>query len=286
MERRQPTLIVILLSTLLLFAAAGIYAGETDPSSSDLPVNWKELTAPDFIKAVEKSGGVCLIPIGVFEKHGPHLPLGTDLFDVREITLRAAKKEYALVFPEYYFSQILEAKHQPGAIAYSPRLIWDILQETCDEISRNGIKKIILVSGHGGNNNFLPFFGMAQLEKQRDYCVVLFEPETSTEVAEKVKKLKESKNDGHAGENGTSTMQISRPDLVHKIRSKQNSNKTIDNAQRYKAKAGSDCGVTLAGHISSKSGRWELNPRSRLGRPMHYHYATPACYSLLIISRQ
>jgi len=77
MERKQPALIVILLSTLLLFAAAGIYAGETDPSSSDLPVNWKELTAPDFIKAVEKSGGVCLIPIGVFEKHGPHLPLGT-----------------------------------------------------------------------------------------------------------------------------------------------------------------------------------------------------------------
>jgi len=223
MERRQPTLIVILLSTLLLFAAAGIYAGETDPSSSDLPVNWKELTAPDFIKAVEKSGGVCLIPIGVFEKHGPHLPLGTDLFDVREITLRAAKKEYALVFPEYYFSQILEAKHQPGAIAYSPRLIWDILQETCDEISRNGIKKIILVNGHGGNNNFLPFFGMAQLEKQRDYCVVLFEPETSTEVAEKVKKLKESKNDGHAGENETSTMQISRPDLVHKDRAKDQS---------------------------------------------------------------
>ena len=45
MGRRQPTLIVI-----LLFAAAGIYTGETEPSSSDLPVNWKELTAPDFIK--------------------------------------------------------------------------------------------------------------------------------------------------------------------------------------------------------------------------------------------
>ena len=77
MKQKQLTFIVILLSTLFLFAAAGIYAGETDPSSSNLPVKWAELTAPDFIKAVEKSGGVCLIPIGVFEKHGPHLPLGT-----------------------------------------------------------------------------------------------------------------------------------------------------------------------------------------------------------------
>jgi len=227
MKRKQLTFIVILVSTLFLFTAGGILAGETSASSTDLPVKWAELTAPDFIKAVEKSGGVCLIPIGVFEKHGPHLPLGTDLFDVREVALRAAKKEYALVFPEYYFSQILEAKHQPGTIAYSPKLIWDILQETCDEISRNGIKKIILVNGHGGNNNFLPFFGMAQLEKQRDYCVVLFRPEEYPAVAEKVKKLKESKNGGHAGETETSMMQVSRPDLVHKDRAKEQSGEDL-----------------------------------------------------------
>jgi creatinine amidohydrolase len=219
MKQRQLTF--ILVSTVILFA------GETSASSSELPVKWGELTAPDFVKAVEKSGGVCLIPIGVFEKHGPHLPLGTDLIDVREIAMRAAKKEYALVFREYYFSQILEAKHQPGTIAYSPKLIWDILHETCEEISRNGIKKIILVNGHGGNNNFLPFFGLTQLEKQRDYCVVLFQPETSPEVAEKVKKLRETKTGGHAGETETSMMQVSRPDLVHKDRAKDQSGEDL-----------------------------------------------------------
>jgi len=223
MKRKQLTIIVIVLSTLFLFVASGILAGERSASATELPVKWGELTAPDFIKAVDKSGGVCLIPIGVFEKHGPHLPLRTDLIDVREVALRAVKKEYALVFPEYYFSQILEAKHQPGTIAFSPKLIWDILQETCEEISRNGIKKIVLVNGHGGNNSFLPFFGMAQLEKQRDYCVVLFQPETSPAVAEKIRKLRETKTGGHAGENETSMMQVSRPDLVHKDRAKDQS---------------------------------------------------------------
>lgn len=217
MKRKQLKFIVILLSTLILFSVA------RSVSATELSVKWGELTAPDFVKAVEKSGGVCLIPIGVFEKHGPHLPLGTDLIDVREVALRAAKKEYALVFPEYYFSQILEAKHQPGTIAYSPKLIWDILQETCEEISRNGIKKIVLVNGHGGNNSFLPFFGMSQLEKPRDYCVVLFQPETSAEVAEKVRKLRETKTGGHADEAETSTMLISRPDLVHKDRANDQS---------------------------------------------------------------
>lgn len=217
MKRKQLILIAISLS------AGIIFAGEKSGSSSDLSVKWGELTAPDFVKAVEKSNGICLVPIGVFEKHGPHLPLRTDLIDVREIALRAAKEEYALVFPEYYFSQILEAKHQPGTIAYSLKLIWDILQETCEEISRNGIKKIILVNGHGGNNNFLPFFGLSQLEKKRDYCVVLFQPQTSPAVAEKIRKLRETKTGGHAGENETSMMQVSRPDLVHKDRAKNQS---------------------------------------------------------------
>jgi len=227
MKQKRLTFIVILLSTLFVFTAAGVFAGKGPARSSELPVKWGELTAPDFIKAVEKSSGLCLIPIGVFEKHGPHLPLRTDLIDVREIALRAAKKEYALVFPEYYFSQILEAKHQPGTIAYSAKLIWDILQETCDEISRNGIKKIVLVNGHGGNNNFLPFFSQAQLEKQRDYYVVLFRPQTGPIVAEKVKKLRETKNGGHAGETETSMIQVSRPDLVHIDRAKEQSGQDL-----------------------------------------------------------
>ena len=227
MGTKQFTAIVILLTVLLVFTSARVFAKEGSVSSSDLPVKWGELTAPDFVKAVKKSGGVCLIPIGVFEKHGPHLPLGTDLIDVREIAFRAATKEYALVFPEYYFSQILEAKHQPGTIAYSPKLIWNILQETCDELSRNGIKKVILVNGHGGNNSFLPFFCLTQLEKQRDYCVVLFKPETSPNVAENVEKLRETKTGGHAGETETSMMQVSRPDLVHMDRAKEQSGKDL-----------------------------------------------------------
>lgn len=226
-RQKQLNFIVVLFSVLFIFTTTGVLPAKARAASSELPAKWDELTAPDFIKAAKKSAGVCLISIGVFEKHGPHLPLGTDLFDAREIALRAAKKEYALVFPEYYFSQIQEAKHQPGTIAYSPKLIWDILQQTCDEIARNGIKKIVLVNGHGGNNNFLPFFCMSQLEKQRDYCVVLFQSRTDPKVAEKVKKLRETKTGGHAGEVETSMMQVSRPDLVHMGRAKDQSGQDL-----------------------------------------------------------
>ena len=192
--------------------------------AQELPFRMEELTAPDFVKAVEKSSKTCIIPIGVFEKHGPHMPLGTDLYMSREYALRAAGQEYAVVFPWYYFSQINEAKHQPGTIAYSPELIWKILQETLDELNRNGFEKIIIVNGHGGNNAFLNYFGMAQLSEPRDYSLYWFRPESSSEVAQKAAELsQEDEYDQHAGNSETSEMVAAHPEVVHKDRANQQS---------------------------------------------------------------
>src|SRR5437899_11152400 len=118
-------------------------------SAQSLPVKWEELTAGDFVKALEKSQGTCVLPFGILEKHGPHLPLGTDLINVRYAAVHGAEQEYAVVYPEYYFGQIFEAKHEPGTVAYSARLQLDLLQETADEMARNGCRKIVIVNGHG-----------------------------------------------------------------------------------------------------------------------------------------
>src|SRR5438105_13761869 len=136
-----------------------------------LSPKWEELTAADFLRALEASATSCVLPFGIIEKHGPAGPLGTDLINVRYTTLLAAADEYAIVFPEYYVGQIFEAKHQPGTVAYSRRLQLDLLQETTDEMARNGCKKIIIVNGHGGNNSLLPFFAQTQLDTRHDYVV-------------------------------------------------------------------------------------------------------------------
>ena len=186
-------------------------------AESTLPAKWEELTAPDFVKAVSQSKKVCVIPLGIIEKHGPHMPLGTDLIDVRAQVLNAVKEEYAVVFPEYYVGQINEARHQPGVIAYSPDLVWKMLQETCNEISRNGFEKIIFVNGHGGNNDLVKYFCMSQLSEKRNYAVYLFQPKTDAnehkKVDELMKKLPPSTGD-HAGATETSYMMVVRPDLV------------------------------------------------------------------------
>ncbi len=177
---------------------------------AQLSVRWEELNAIDFVKAIERAQGVCVLPIGIIEKHGPHLPMGTDLINVRYISLHASEQEYALVFPEYYFGQIFEAKHEPGTVAYSARLQLELLQETAGEMARNGCKKILIVNGHGGNNHLLPYFAQAQLDSPKDYVVYVF----SRAPYPPGRPPMRSKADGHAGESETSHTLISRPDLV------------------------------------------------------------------------
>jgi len=190
---------------ILLLAAHAVHA------QTKLSVKWEELSAADFRQAIEQSKGTCLLPFGILEKHGPQLPLGTDLLNVRYASLHAAEKEYAVVFPEYYFGQIFEAKHEPGTMAYSRELQLKLLQETTDEMARNGCKKIVIVNGHGGNESLLPFFAQSQLEKPHDYVVYVQwgrdEPKGGPQ--------KKDALDMHAGQSETSTMMISHPELVH-----------------------------------------------------------------------
>jgi len=189
-------------------------------SQSSLSAKWEELTAPDFVQAIHQSQGTCVLPFGIIEKHGPHLPLGTDLLDVRFAVINAVKQEYAVVFPEYYFGQIFEARQQPGTVAYSLSTQLTLLQETVSEMARNGCKKIVIVNGHGGNQSLLPLFGQAQLASQRDYVVYVFGLPNENVAGRPALK---TPYDMHAGEVETSNMLIARPDLVHQDRAGQQS---------------------------------------------------------------
>ena len=209
---------------LAVFSLSGVLIGqESAKPPAGLPVFFEELTALEFVQAVAESGSTCLIPLGILEKHGPHLPLGTDLIDCREVARRAAEQEYTIIYPAYYVGQIFEAKHQPGTIAYSPGLMLDFLQQTCDELARNGISKIILLNGHGGNEHFLRFFCQAQLARKKDYAVYLFDPSADSSGDEQLDKLRKTTVDGHAGEMETSVMLAHRPELAHLDRAGQQS---------------------------------------------------------------
>jgi creatinine amidohydrolase len=119
-----------------------------------------------------------------------------------------------VIFPPYYFTQIHEAKHQAGTIAIPFRMMFDLLEAACDEIARNGMNRIVLLNGHGGNNHFLPYFAQSMLEKPRGYTVYViglnaYLPEGDP----KWQSMRQTQVDGHAGEEETSIMLALHPEL-------------------------------------------------------------------------
>jgi len=178
-------------------------------------MKWLEMTRLEFRKSVKDCKGVCVVPMGCSEAHGNHMPLGTDLINIEEMVSLAAQKEPVVEFPAYFFTQIQEGKHQPGTIATRANLMWEMLENICSEISRNGFKKIVFVNGHGGNYSFLPYFAQMRLEERHDYVLYLYKggryPVDSTDP--EWQNIRQGSG-GHGGEEETSIMMYLRPELV------------------------------------------------------------------------
>ncbi len=178
-------------------------------------MQWESLTGDQFAEAIASTQGVCLVPLSVVERHAHHLPLGTDTYIGRAICQRAAQIEPVMIFPDFIFTQILEARHLPGTIAIDPELILKLLDNVCREIARNGFKKIVLFSSHGGNGSLAPLFAQTQLGSPRDYVVYVASPRyLPAEEAALVAQWSTPLGD-HAGETETSAILAIRPDLVH-----------------------------------------------------------------------
>lgn len=177
---------------------------------------WEELTGDEFAQAVKQVEGVCLLPLSCIERHAHHLPLGTDMYIGREMCRRAADLEAAIIFPNMIFTQILEAQHCIGTIATDPEVILPLLNNMIREIGRNGLKKIILVNAHGGNNALMTFLTQIQMRAASDTVLYAWNPVLLAEEQEAIQAQWESTVDGHAGEKETSAMMAIRPDLVRR----------------------------------------------------------------------
>lgn len=179
-------------------------------------MHWEQLTGDSFPEAVKAVQQVCLLPLSCIERHAHHLPLGTDMYIARELCHRAAELEPAIIYPDFIYTQILEARHYPGCIGVEPRIFMELLENVCREVARNGLKKIIIVNAHGGNDSLIHYFSQLQLASRRDYVVYIAEPHYSQKDEAELAKQWETTVDGHAGEVETSAILAIHPEFVRK----------------------------------------------------------------------
>ncbi len=178
---------------------------------------WEELTSVEFQDSIKLTKGVAIIPVGCLEKHGYHLPLGTDMFIARDLAKKAAEKEPALVVPIAPYGIISEAQHTAGCLSISSQLQFQILEELCDELARNGYKKIIIINGHGGSTNFMKYFAQSRLEKPHPYIVYVINAHYRTYQQDQdfLKAHGPMEGGGHADMMETSEIMYTHPHTVH-----------------------------------------------------------------------
>lgn len=166
-------------------------------------VEWVELASVDVV-GFDRDKCVVVLPVGSIEVHGPHLPLGLDTLVIHRVAVEAARRSPpALVLPPLHYAYVPENRHYPGAISLSGTTFLKLLEEICDEVYRNGYKRILILNGHGGNRRPLSLFVREMQERGKRYLLYVWvEPMEGLE--EVIEKLRESEPLGHACEMETS----------------------------------------------------------------------------------
>jgi creatinine amidohydrolase len=101
---------------------------------------------------------VAVLPFGATEPHNLHMPYATDVYQVEQMGQRACEKAYAagakvLLLPAIPFGVNTNHFKVPGGLACSltPTTLLAILTDLVDSMERQGVFKIVLLNGHGGN---------------------------------------------------------------------------------------------------------------------------------------
>lgn len=190
-----------------------------------MPKNKKATTAADQyllgelnLKEAEvrfQETDVALLPVGAIEQHGPHLPLDTDSYDADFLAKQVAAAcsfPRQLVFPLISYGVSYHHADFPGTISISNETLSKMVYEIGMEAARNGIKKLVIINGHGGNSPALNF--AAQLINRDAHIFVCVDTGETSDVD--IENLVDTPNDVHAGEFETSTSLAVRPHLVRK----------------------------------------------------------------------
>jgi len=174
----------------------------------------QELTRPDFEEWLENEPApVAIIGIGAIEQHGLHLPLGTDSLGVRAFIHEVAKRTNSICVHPCWPGYSPHHMAFPGTITFSAETLLNVLLDTMESLAAHGVKRIVLINHHGGNDNIMKL--AAQIAK-REFRVMVATPSgpENTELAKKIRYRMQRYFEVHSGPRETAYALNYFPELV------------------------------------------------------------------------
>ena len=185
------------------------------------PVLLEELTSEEFARLAKRKPLV-ILPFGSVEEHGSHLPLCTDAFQAEEVCARVAVKLGAIVCPPVRYGECKSTRNFPGTVTLTFETVQALALEIISELGRNGIDKVMVVTGHAGTGHMaaLRLGALRAVERNPRLKVMVL---SDYDIAYDLRGKEFPVEDGHGGEIETSRMLNIRPELVRKARPKGDS---------------------------------------------------------------
>lgn len=182
------------------------------------PKTLYELTSAEVGAALERTQTI-LIPVGATEDHGAHLPLGTDMFEAREICRRAALELErqgceVVIGPTIPFGVSSFHMGFPGTITLTSSTLILLLKEVMHSLYQHGFRNLCLIHGHDGNLPQMMVAAQDLVNETPDATVVVMNWMVELAKAYAAGLGKSRKGESHGGEGETARILVTHPELV------------------------------------------------------------------------
>ncbi len=176
-------------------------------------INEWDLSETNLDRLSKRLPEVAVIPVGAIEPHNRHLPQGQDFLHTTYVAKRCTETAWqkcksVICLPTIPFGVDCNLMDFPLAIHVSQDTLNALLSDIIKSLRHYGIKKIVIINGHGGND-FTPLIRQLQC----DLDVHLFVSNWWKVAMDKYNEIFTNEDD-HAGEFETSVALALYPDLV------------------------------------------------------------------------
>lgn len=176
-----------------------------------MELKWDRINWQEFEELQRKGFDSVIIPVGTIEAHGV-IPLGTDNIIPETIAERIAPETKSLIAPTVSYGITKSLLAYPGSLTVSPDTFTKYITEIMMSFVRTGMNKIVVLNGHGGQNDELKKAAFDIFEKTGVKIAVIHWWILCDSIVEK----HFGTSGGHAAVDETAAMFACAPETVHK----------------------------------------------------------------------
>jgi len=187
-----------------------------------------KIAFPEVKRLAESARALVILPVGVVEEHGVHLPLGMDSFAAEVYAASTAphleEAGYEVVIaPTISYGVARAAIDFPGTLSLEPETLRSMVLEIGRSLARHGLKRLVILNGHRDLHHMKALDEARGMLVANDTAQVLCvgfasDPDmTAACYRDGVKQFYRSPRpdrEGHGGESETSVALNSFPELV------------------------------------------------------------------------